>query len=84
MTNPILPTPWEFYAQLNQHDWYYHYSDDHRVYQRGCDAEGRLRTIASKDPKLKELYDGFKAHYFSGDGFGSEKAPKPKMPSKED
>ena len=33
----------EFGSKLKNHDWYYGYSDDHRVWTRGRDAAGRLR-----------------------------------------
>lgn len=34
----------EFGKALKQHDWYYNYSDDHRVWKRGQTAQGRLWT----------------------------------------
>lgn len=33
----------EFGSKLKSHDWYYGYSDDHRVWTRGRDAAARLR-----------------------------------------
>ena len=33
----------EFANKLKTHDWYYGYSDDHRVWTRGRDAAARLR-----------------------------------------
>lgn len=74
------PTPSEFWDKLNQHDWFYEYSDDTRVWRKGSEREGWLRTIASKDPVLKALYEGFKSHHFSGKAFNSEKVEKPTRP----
>ena len=34
----------EFGSKLKTHDWYYAYSDDHRVWRRGNEASGRLRV----------------------------------------
>jgi len=30
------------YSQLKNHDWYYGYSDDHRVWKRGLTAQNKL------------------------------------------
>ena len=38
---------------LRTHDWYYHYSDDHRVWCRG---EAQMITIKKK---INEEYGGF-------------------------
>ena len=37
----------EFEAMLRGHDWFYHYSDDHRYYTRGRDQRDAIdRAIA--------------------------------------
>lgn len=36
----------EFWAICKSHDWFYAYSDDHRVYQAGYSAELWINTIA--------------------------------------
>ena len=71
----------KYYDMLTYHDWYYDYSDDHSVWQRGRDASENLRRIAETNGKeFKDLRDGFRAHYFSGDAFGKEKQPIPEKP----
>jgi len=38
---------------LGAHDWWYEYSDDHRVYTQGRDSELKLRAMATRlDPDL--------------------------------
>ena len=38
---------------LGAHDWFYEYSDDHRVYTQGRDSELKLRAMATRlDPDL--------------------------------
>ena len=70
-----------YYDMLSRHDWYYDYSDDHSVWQRGRDASENLRRIADTNGKeFKDLRDGFRAHYFSGEAFGKEKQPIPEKP----
>jgi len=71
----------KFYDLLETHDWYYGYSDDHRVYSAG-NAKGReLQGIAEAlGQSAKDLYSAFSGHYFSGAAFGTPKQPKPERP----
>lgn len=69
-----------YYDRLCKHDWYYDYSDDGKVWQRGLDSRNRLEVEARTDPKKAELYNGFKNHYFSGRAFGTERQPHPERP----
>lgn len=34
----------QYIAQLKAHDWFYQYSDDHRVWQAGRDVMEQLRA----------------------------------------
>jgi hypothetical protein len=70
----------EFYAELERHDWYYHFSDDHSVWCAGEAESAKMRSIAEQSPAHKELYDQFCAHRFSGESFGKPKAPAPVKP----
>lgn len=55
---PQLPEPTEseiesYRLALGAHDWFYEYSDDHRVYTQGRDSELALRRLAARlDPDL--------------------------------
>lgn len=76
------PTLAEFWDQLNSHDWYHAWSDDHRVWQRGNSNYKRLQSIAAfSGEEYTELLSAFSAHYFSGDPWNTEKQPKPERPS---
>tara|TARA_R110002074_G_scaffold402332_1_gene607507 strand:+ start:14955 stop:15476 length:522 start_codon:yes stop_codon:yes gene_type:complete len=46
----------EFLKQLDEHDWYYSYSDDHRSYKKGSENSRRLVAIAEGSEALKSLY----------------------------
>ena len=70
----------KYYDMLSGHDWYYDYSDDHSVWQKGRDASEQLRRIAENGQEYKDLRLAFRAYYFSGDAFGKEKQPYPKKP----
>lgn len=48
----------EFEKLLKNHDWYYEYSDDHRVWRNGCnefDALVKMRNELKKEFDVKVL-----------------------------
>ena len=47
----------EYYQQLVFHDWFYEYSDDHSVWQRGSDKERQLMSDARKDKRAEALFE---------------------------
>lgn len=49
----------EFFEELNNHDWFYEFSDDFRVWQRGTQEEERLIKKADSDPQLLKMYKDF-------------------------
>jgi hypothetical protein len=49
-------TPTEFYAMLEQHDWFYSYSDDHRVWTAGNEANRKLQSIIQENDVLTRMY----------------------------
>jgi len=64
----------EYYDKLRHHDWYYAYSDDHRVWSRGNENAQRLRDIAdTHGPEYKRLYEEYRASVHDG-------KPKPERP----
>lgn len=71
----------KYYDMLANHDWYYDYSDDHSVWQKGRDASSQLRRIADLNgQEYIDLIREFRAYYFSGEAFGKEKLPYPEKP----
>lgn len=70
----------EFYDQLERHDWYYHFSDDHGVWMAGEADSRRLSELAKHSPDHKKLMDDFCAFHFSGESFGKPQAQKPERP----
>lgn len=79
MLNPM--TLQEFYDELNSHDWYYMYSDDHRVWSAGERDRKRLQELSKQIEGGQKLYEEFFEHHFSGEIFGTTEAPKPERPS---
>lgn len=70
----------EFWNACNNFDWFYDFSDDHRVWQKGNRAKGLLVREIKQSPVRREIYDGFYKHAFSGPHFGTEKSEKPVQP----
>ena len=52
----------EFSKRLEQHDWYFSYSDDHRAWKKGHDESTAINRLAAKDPALKEVLQQFLRH----------------------
>ena len=55
----------DFEELLKKHDWYYDYSDDHRIWQRGRDMADVIRmarqslTEQGFDIEAQELYNRY-------------------------
>jgi hypothetical protein len=73
----------EFYDRCAAFDWFYDYSDDHRVWQRGCAAHDVLRAESARDPAKREIYQAWRRHMFGGPEWGTQKAPCPERPTAE-
>lgn len=80
LENPFPMPLREFYSVLQSHDWFYYFSDDHRVWVAGEVASKRVQQLAKISPDHQALYDGFSAYHFSGESFGKPKAPYPEKP----
>lgn len=52
----INPSYEIFQYILDHHDWYYHYSDDHRVYSKGQDVSNLIDVIRKQDDVFEEMY----------------------------
>ena len=63
----------EFSKRLEQHDWYFSYSDDHRAWKKGHDESTAINRLAAKDPTLKEVLHQFLRHRnMLAEGSGNE------------
>jgi len=56
----------QFYNACAQMDWFYDYSDDHSVWNRGNDRDRELRRIAEGNTHLEKIYRDFRYEYTSG------------------
>lgn len=70
----------DFYKKLQVHDWTYMFSDDHSVWLRGKEADAELAREAQSIDGGNELMQAFGKHIFSGEAYGTPKAPYPECP----
>jgi hypothetical protein len=62
----------EYYKMLESMDWYYHYSDDMRVWRAGEAKQSELKRLASLDPILADMYSDYVDYVYNN-------KPKPKV-----
>jgi hypothetical protein len=70
----------EFWEKLNKFNWYYDFSDDSKIWDRGKLTHRELAAIAKISPEHQTLYNKFTKHAYSGRAWGNEKVPKPARP----
>lgn len=46
----------EFQKMLDQHDWYFAASEDHRVYRRGREQREKIISMTRLHKKYEEMY----------------------------
>ena len=46
----------EFFKLLENHDWFYQYSDDHRAWEKGRKEGQRLQSIIQEVPLYTTMY----------------------------
>ena len=55
----------QYKQELNNHDWWFDYSDDHKTWKRGSENWKRLQEIGKESPehyailkaKIREVFD---------------------------
>lgn len=76
-TNPM--TVEEFFNRCKHFDWYYTFSDDHRVWCAGEAARVRLEQLAKSNWVFQNILNAWVAHKYSGQSFGKPKVDEPKL-----
>lgn len=51
-----------YYLRCRSADWFYEYSDDHRVYTKGRDEVYALMREANDDDVKQRIYDEFRKY----------------------
>jgi hypothetical protein len=69
----------EYFEACKNFDWYYSFSDDHRVYTRESANEKKLVAEYKNDPIKEKIFKDWSKHVFSGKGWSTAQAPKPEL-----
>lgn len=62
-----------YYDALARHEWTFDYSDDYRVWEKGCRELEYLQGMATKNPRFAEMFRDFSSYVWRG-------AAKPERP----
>jgi hypothetical protein len=65
------------YKLLEQHDWYYEYSDDFSVWRRGQRQKSQINNLRIVSDEHEELFQNYRSFVFGQD---EEKYPCPEEP----
>ncbi|CAM0016776.1 hypothetical protein MYOV011v1_p0279 [Vibrio phage 6E35.1a] len=68
----------QFFHDCSKFDWYYNYSDDHRVWTRGERESKALQARSRANSVTTAIYEAWSKYMFTGPNYGNERAPKPK------
>lgn len=82
---PVTPKPkfvpesddHQFFEDCSKADWFYHFSDDARVFKS---AERDMKALKGRrtNDKRHGIFDAWYAHVFSGPNFGTPVVERPK------
>ena len=56
----------EYFKCLENHDWYYSYSDDHGVWTKGQEESSRINSIAHDNPTLVRMLKDYSDWFHMG------------------
>lgn len=69
----------EFFKACAEFDWYYQYSDDHRVFMAGNNAHKSLFDMSLTNPVYRKIYAAWEKYMFSGKPLGTDHVKKPEL-----
>ena len=52
----------QFFNEASRHDWFYDYSDDHRVWTAGNENKNRLYELAKDNTTKEKIMSEFRAY----------------------
>lgn len=64
--NHSTVTAEQYLAELEAHDWYYEYSDDHRDWKKGNEHAKLLRSLREGNEELEALHSAYVDYKFHG------------------
>ena len=76
-----LPTLPEFYDQLEEHDWFYIHTDDHRYWLNGKQSEFDIMSVVNRSEEHAELFMAYRAFMFATEAQPANKPARPDAPT---
>jgi hypothetical protein len=70
----------DYYDLLDKHDWYASMGDDPKAYSKAKKAELELLKLTELSQDHKALFEAMEKHYWTGEAWFTNQAPKPKRP----
>ena len=71
----------EYFDMLKRHDWFYEYSDDHSVWQKGQSAKAELQSLAKTNDQFAIMLADYNSYINAviSEGPHQETVPLPKL-----
>jgi hypothetical protein len=67
----------QYFALCENFDWYYDFTEDFTVWQKGKETNTNLMRYANQNSTFMRIYTQWKLYNFSGVNFGTKQCPKP-------
>jgi len=71
----------EYRKTLKAHDWYYNFSDDHRVWQRGLESYKKLTILRKENDPNFSIWNEYAPNMFKA-RLAEDTKPTPKLVKK--
>lgn len=68
-----------YFHACRDHNWFYNYSEILDVAIAGEFDHAALKARCKGDEELTRVFEAWKAYYFSGPPFGTEKSAEPRL-----
>ena len=67
----------QYFALCENFDWFYDFTEDFRIWQKGKETNFNLMKYAEQNLTYMRIYTAWKTFNFSGANFGTPQKPKP-------
>ena len=67
----------QYFALCEGFDWYYDFTEDFGIWQKGKETNANLMRYANQNDTFMRIYTQWKLYKFSGANFGTKQCPKP-------
>lgn len=71
----------QYFNECEMFDWFYEFSDSHRVWENGEREYKRLKSRSRTSPEHAKIFSAWFEYSFSGRAFGTDKKERPEWES---